>query len=231
FVLDGRRIKFNRLGEIVKFRTRLPKSRAERRRLKPALPLRFAFDSDDPVSLGLQIALQADVHLSADLLGGRDRLRDAKELVAFVRDPGGGRPDAQTIVRVAVTLEGAPGVVIRLRSVSGPSGLQGRLAEVGAVEHLRIEAQAKRLGAVVVDLPAGDDDAAYAKLDQLHGDACRQFRPPLEALLPGLILGRRIDLAEIAAIDEKYGGGDRQLRQLPRAPHEPPPPNNAAPPP
>ena len=208
FVLDGRRIKIDRLGQIVEFRARLPERRAERRRLKPALPLRFVLDFDEPVSLGVQIALQADVHVSANLLGGRDRLGDADELVAVVRGPGRALfTTRKAIVRVAVALEGAPGVVVRLRFVGGPSGMQRRLAEVLAVEHLRIEAQAERLGAVVVDLPAGDDDAAHAELDQLHGDAGRQFRPPLKALLPGLVFGRRVDLAEVAAIDEKYARG------------------------
>ncbi len=90
---------------------------------------------------------------------------------------------------------------------------------------------AKRLGAVVVDLPARDDDAAHAELDQLDRDARSQLRPPLEALLPGLVLGCRIDLAEVAAIDEKYGGADGQLRQLGRAPSTTPLPRTTPVPP
>src|SRR5208283_684953 len=112
--LDGRRIVIDRLGEIVKLRPRLCQSRTERRRFEPALPLYFGLDFDEPFSLDLQIALQADVHVCTDLLGGGNRLRSANELVGFVSGSELRSHNAQAIVRVPIALECAPSVVVWL---------------------------------------------------------------------------------------------------------------------
>ena len=124
---------------------------------------------------------------------------------------------AEHPVRVAIALVGGPGVA----AVALAPGLLARRAtaldEGPAGQQLAVELVAKTLGRLVLDRPAGGDDAAHAELDQRVGHAGgegravhRRRRDHRRARQHLAVVARR----QVAAVDEHQLGHGAHLPDL-----------------